>query len=225
MYLMEFTPLSILVASLIVILTASVRFHYPFRFQYYCYFFRKHPAIVKKVLARSFLKNKTAVGLLDKATYEILEGAYEEAEKYLKEGIQKVLHLRGVRNRLIRTFFYNHITWLLYYKGDYKESLALALQLYEKAPATPNILALISCNFARLGEIGRAIEVMSRVTNMKKVSPPILLSCQAEIEAAKGNLHQALLLLDQAKQKKTYHSIYFILHEVDKRIGQLKKTA
>lgn len=101
----------------------------------------------------------------------------------------------------------------------------LALQLYEKAPSTPNILALIACNFARLGEIGRAIEVMSRVTKKKKVNPAILFSCQAEIEAAKGNLNQALILLDKVKEKKTGNSIYFSLHEVDKRIGQLKKTA
>ncbi len=225
MYLMELTPLSILMGIVFVILTASVRFHYPFRYQYYCYLFRKHPSMVKKILARSFIKNKTAIGFLDKATHEFLEGAYDEAEKYLMEGIKKVIHLRGVRNRLIRTFFYNYFSWLLYYRGQYKESLDLALQLYEKAPSTPNILALISCNFARLGEIGRAIEVMSRVTNLKKINPTILLSCQAEIEAAKGNLNQALQLLDRAKEKKTYHSIYFIHHEVDKRIGQLKKTA
>lgn len=113
MNLMELTPISVLIGCAIVILTASVRFHYPFRYQYYCYLFRKHPSIVKKILARSYLKNKTAVAFLDKATYEILEGAYDEAERYLMDGIHKVLHLRGVRNRLIRTYFYNHFSWLL----------------------------------------------------------------------------------------------------------------
>ncbi|RXT13614.1 M48 family metallopeptidase [Ammoniphilus sp. CFH 90114] len=225
MNVIEPTPLSFTVGLVMVLFIALFRFHFPFRYQYICILFRRSPYWVKRILNRSYHKNRSSVGLLDRATKEILDERYDEAEKYVLEGVQKVIQLRGLRNRLIRTLFYNHLSWILYYRGQYKESLEISIRLYEKVPSTPNILALISCNFARIGEIGQAIEVMAKLSAIKRVNPIVLLSCEAEIEAAKGNIQKAVQLLHQAKGRKSHTSIYFILPEIDKRIGQLKKTA
>ncbi|WP_134698547.1 M48 family metallopeptidase [Ammoniphilus sp. YIM 78166] len=223
---MELTPLSFTIGFVVVLVIATLRFYYPFRYQYLCLLFRRSPNGVKRLLHRSYRKNRSAVGLLDRATMEILEGHYDEAEKFVLKGIQQILQVRGLRNQLIRTFFYSHLSWILYYRGQYKESLEISIRLYERVPSTPNILALISCNLARVGEIGRAIEVSAKLKQMKRISPTILLSCEAEIEAAKGNIQKALKLLDQAKlQKKSHFSIYFIHYEIEKRIGELNKSA
>lgn len=219
------TPLSLLAGGIAVASVALFRFHFPFRYHYCCYFVKKNPKLVKRLLQRSYMKNKTAVGLLDKATVEMLRGSYEEAEKYLLEGIQHVFHSRGVQNRAIRKIMFNHLAWLLYYKGCHQESLSVALRLYEKFPSTPNILALIACNFARMGEIARAIDVFKAMSKSKKASASILLTCQAEIEAAKGNAQKAIQLFQQAKNKRSYASVCFMIFEIEKRIGQLRKSA
>ncbi len=223
---MELTPLSFTMGFLAVLIIATLRFYYPFRYQYLCLLFRGSPHAVRRLLQRSYRKNRSVVGLLDRATKEILEGHYDEAEKFVLKGIKQILQVRGLRNQLIRTFLFSHLSWILYYRGQYQESLEISIRLYERVPSTPNILALISCNLARVGEIGRAIEVAAKLNQLKRVNPIILLSCEAEIEAAKGNVSKAIQLLDQAKlRKRSQFSIYFINHEIEKRIGQLNKTA
>lgn len=225
MNVIEPTPLSLTLGLITVILVAFIRFYFPFRYQYLCLLFKRSPVWVKRILLHSYNRNRSAVGLLDRATKEILDGEYDNAETYILSGIEKVVRLRGLRNRLIRILFFNHLSWILYYRGKHKESLELAFRLYEKVPSTPNILALILCNFARIGEVGQAIEIMTKLSGMKRVQPIILLGCEAEIEAAKGNLQKAVQLFDQAKGRKEHTSIYFILPEIDKRINQLKKSA
>ncbi|RKD25506.1 hypothetical protein BEP19_00740 [Ammoniphilus oxalaticus] len=225
MGLLELSPLSVVIGVIAMTAIAFIRFHFPFRYHYFCYLVKQRPKLVNKLLLRSYKKNKTAVGLLDKATCEMMDGAYDDAEKYLLEGIQQVLKSHGMQNRVIRNFFFNHLSWLLYYKGSHRESLEIALRLYEKAPSTPHILALISCNFARIGEVGQAIEAFSQLSRMEKESSPTLLTCRAEIEAAKGNPKKAVKLFHQAKNKKSYASICFIMYEIEQRIGQLTKTA
>ncbi|MEW9672831.1 tetratricopeptide repeat protein [Ammoniphilus sp. 3BR4] len=225
MNVIEPTPLSLTLGLITVILVAFLRFYFPFRYQYLCLPFKRSPHWVKRILIRSYHRNRSAVGLLDRATKEILDGDYDKAETYILTGIEKVIKLRGLRNRLIRTLFYNHLSWILYYRGQHRESLEIAFRLYEKVPSTPNVLALILCNLARIGEVGQAIEIMTKLSGMRRVKPIILLGCEAEIEAAKGNLQKAVQLFDQAKGRKEHTSIYFNLPEIDKRINQLKKTA
>lgn len=225
MEIFDVSPVSFFLGITVVIGIALIRFYFPFRYRYLCYLVKKSPKLIEKLLLRSYKKNRTAVGLLDKATNDILTGAYEEAEKHIINGIQLVIPLRGFQNRLIRNFFFQHLSWLLYYKGNHQESLQIALRLYEKVPTTPNILALISCNFSRLGEIGKAIEAKSLLAKKGKAASSIVLSCEAEIEAAKGNLQKAVELYHQAKKKKSYASIYFHISEIEKRIVQLTKVA
>ena len=225
MEMFELSPLSFFLGIATVIGVALLRFHFPFRYQYFCYFVKNRPKLIKKILTRSYLKNKSAVGILDKATSDILAGSYDDAEKHILEGINLVLNSGGARNQIIRNYLFNHLSWLLYYKGLHRESLEIALRLYEKIPSTPNILALISCNFARIGEIGKAIEIKSEYIKKGKTNPSVILSCEAEIEAAKGNLQKAVELFNKAKKKKSYISVCFHHPEIEKRIGQLTKAA
>ncbi|HJV46950.1 MAG TPA: hypothetical protein VJ824_14625 [Bacillota bacterium] len=224
MHYIQLSPLSIMVGFAAVLVTAFIRFHYAFRYQYLCLLFKRKPSIIKKLLERSYQKNRSVVRLLDKSTKEILEGEYDQAEKFIIEGIQLARERKGLQSQLIRTIFYRNLSWILYYKGHYKESLQIAISLYEKTSATPGILALISCNFARLGDIQRAVEALAQLTQMGKAHSSILLPCKAEIEAAKGNWDQAVNLLAQAQKMNTKISVQFIMSELEKRITQLKKA-
>jgi tetratricopeptide (TPR) repeat protein len=224
MHFFQLSPLAVMTGIGAVIAAAFLNFHYAFRYQYLCVLVRKRPSSVKRLLERSYLKNRTIVGLLDKSTKEILEGDYDQAEKFIIEGIGQARQKRTLQSQFVSTTLYRNLSWILYYKGHYKESLQVAISLYEKAPTATDMLALISCNFARLGDIQRAVEALAKLTQMKKAEIFELLPCKAEIEAAKGNSEKAVDLLDQAKQVQTKVSIKFIITELEKRISQLQKA-
>jgi hypothetical protein len=224
MHLFQFSPLSVTIGIAVIILSVFIQFHFPFRYQYLSYLFRRNPALVKRLLQRSYRKNHTIIGLLDKSTKELLDGNYESTQKYITAGLQLTKKSQTAENQLAALFLYSNLSWTLYYQGKFRESLQIALQVYEQNQL-PNILALICCNYARIGNLHQAVETHSELSTLNGVSSLVLLPCRAEIEAAKGNPEAAIHLLYQVKKQHQDGTAYFILQEIDNRIVQLKKPA
>jgi tetratricopeptide (TPR) repeat protein len=225
MTLFSFNALAVLAGIFAMLIAAFLRFHLPFRYRYLCLIVRKKGEAVKRLLERSYQKNRSVVGILDKSTKELLEGNYEKAQHFILEGISQAKKRSGFLNRFVLTLLFCNLSWIFYYKGQFKESLQIALQIYERNPFSPHMIALISCNFARLGEIQEAVEAYAKLEQMKKAKPSLLLPCQAEIEAAKGNVDFALQLYQEASQRKENTLTSFTVVEINNRMTELKKPA
>lgn len=221
----SFNALSVLAGIFAMLTVAFLRFHLPFRYQYLCVLVRKKGEAVKRLLERSYQRNRSIVGILDKSTKELLEGNYEKAQHFILEGISQAKKGSGLLNRFVLTLLFCNLSWIFYYKGQFKESLQIALQIYERNPFSPHMVALITCNFARLGDIQEAVEAYAKLEQMKKAKVSLLLPCQAEIEAAKGNVDSALQLLEEASQREITTLTSFTTIEIHNRMAQLKKPA
>lgn len=216
---------SVFAGIVAVIVVAMFRIHYPFRYQYYCLLFRNNPKWMKKLLQRSFQKNKDhLVGMLDKSSKEILEGDYDQAEHFIVEGLKKSKEFSGSIQLLITHMFYYNLALIFYFRGQYDKSLQMAFNVYQFDQGLNNALALIICNFARMGEIQQAVEALAELKRKRRLKRGLLLPCLAEIEAAKGNHNQAIYLLEKAKRYLDHFSIHLMNRELEKRILELKEN-
>ncbi len=224
MSIFDLNATSVLVGLSAVLLTALLRMHYPFRYQYLCMLFRNRPDMIKKLLNRSSRKNRHVVGKLDQSSKEIMDGEYEKAEQTILTAILKIQSQpKSALNQVISHLLYYNLALTLYYRKNYNKSLQILMNVYQYDPGLTNALALMICNFARKGEIQLAVESLSELKQKRRVNQGLMLPCIAEIEAAKGNYGKAIRLLERTKKMTNYLNIHLTNGELDKRIKELRQ--
>lgn len=224
MELFDLNAVSVLGGLSAVILVAFFRLHWPFRFQYIATFFRNRPTTVNRLLDTSFHKNRSRpVAMLDKSTQEIMAGNYEEAEKYIAQGLAICKENRTIFNQaMIHYLFYNLAT-VYFYSGKYKDALNVAFRVFERDRGLTNALGVIVCAYARLGQTQYAVEAFQLMPK-RRLKSELRLFCLAEIEASKGNYALAIDYLRQLGGHSHALTMYLNPQEIEKRLKEWAKA-
>ncbi|MBO8171311.1 MAG: hypothetical protein H0Z33_05375 [Bacillaceae bacterium] len=226
MQIFDLNMTSVLAGLTAIIVVALFRMHYPFRYQYLCMLFGNRPDRIKKLLQRSYKKNRSLVGILDKSSKEILDRNYDRAAQTVLSGILTVqTRPKTTLNQVISHLLYYNLALTLYYRKNYNKSLQILQNIYQYDPGLTNALALMICNFARQGDIQMAVESLMELKEKRRVNPGVMLPCLAEIEAAKGNYTKAIRLLQRSKRFTNHLNILLLNGELEQRITELQQEA
>lgn len=207
-----------------VLLVMFLRLHWPFRFQYIAYLFKRRPESRLRWLDASYRKNRSrSVAMLDKSTHEILIGNYELAEKYIVQGLNVCKERPSLFNQAMIHYLFYNLAIVYYSSGRYNEALEVAFRVYQRDQGMTDSLAVITCAHARLGEVESAQEAYNLIAKKRSARDWKLL-CLAEIEAAKGNYEHALSHLRQLMGSST-HFQHLNRAELEKRLEEWQKAA
>lgn len=225
MELFELNTASTLSGIAAVLSIAFLRFQWPFRYRYIGLLHRNDPDRMIKWLERSYSRNRVrTVAMLDKSASEILSGRYDDAEKYVLEGLSVCHENPTLFHRVIlQSLFYN-LSIIYFYRGNYREAIEVALRLYEGDRHMTHALVIAVCSFARLGDISSAIDAM-RLIPPKHRRKHLKLFCSAEIEAAKGNYLLALHHMKELRALPYSPYLYLTPIQIDKRIEEITKAS
>lgn len=207
-----------------VLLVMFLRLHWPFRFQYIAYLFKRRPESRLRWLDASYRKNRSrSVAMLDKSTHEILIGNYELAEKYIVQGLNVCKERPSLFNQAMIHYLFYNLAIVYYSSGRYNEALEVAFRVYQRDQGMTDSLAVIACAHARLGEVESAQEAYKLIAKKRSARDWKLL-CLAEIEAAKGNYEHALAHLRQLLGNST-HFQHLNRAELEKRLEEWQKAS
>ncbi|MDH4615750.1 hypothetical protein [Brevibacillus sp. AY1] len=207
-----------------VLLVMFLRLHWPFRFQYIAYLFKRRPESRLRWLDASYRKNRSrSVAMLDKSTHEILIGNYELAEKYIVQGLNVCKERPSLFNQAMIHYLFYNLAIVYYSSGRYNEALEVAFRVYQRDQGMTDSLAVIACAHARLGEVESAQEAYKLIAKKRSARDWKLL-CLAEIEAAKGNYEHALAHLRQLMGNST-HFQHLNRAELEKRLEEWQKAS
>lgn len=215
MELLHLNWISVVSGLAAVLVVVFIRLHWPFRFQYMSFLF-KRPERIMRLLEASYRRNNTRmVAILDKSTREIMSGNYDVAEQFIAKGLTVCKNTPSLFNQAMAQYLFCNLSTVYYFRGNYAEALDLALRVYERDHTSSNALTIIVCSQARLGDLQGAIEAYGLIG--KKARNEQQLFCQAEIEAAKGNFSKALSCLHQLTYLRYFYTINLGRMELEKR--------
>lgn len=225
MEILELNVVSTLSGVAAVLLVAFLRLHWPFRFQYIGALFRRRPELVKRWLDASFRRNGSrTVAMLDKSTSEIMSGNYEQAEKFIVEGLSSCKEKPSLFNQAMVHYLFYNLSIIYLHRGKYEEALEVAFRVYERDQSLTNALGIIICAQARLGDVGGAWEAYELLPK-KKTRQELHLFCLAEIEAAKGNFERAVTHLNKLLHLRFSTILYLSRTEIEKRLEEWTKSS
>jgi len=222
---LELNGTSTLAGVAAVLLVALIRLHWPFRFQYIGRLYKRKPEKMMRWLELSYRKNRTrAVAMLDKSTREIMAGNYDAAERFIAHGLSVCKEQPTLFHRALVHYLFFNLSIVCFTCGRYDDALEIAFRVYGRDRSLTNALGIIVCAHARLGDILHAQEAFDLIVK-KRADRSLLLFCQAEMEAAKGNFERAVLHLHQLLSLPSPCALYLNRTEIEKRLDEWTKAS
>ncbi|UFJ43068.1 hypothetical protein LOK74_11520 [Brevibacillus humidisoli] len=225
MELLDLNATSVLCGLAVVLMTAFIRLHWPFRFQYIGSMFRRKPDRLMRWLEASYRKNRSrSVAMLDKSTHEIMSGNYEQAEQCVAEGLALCKNSPTLFHQAMIHYLFYNLSTIYFYQGKYKDALEVAFRVFERDNRLFNALGVIICAYARMGEVQGAWE-MYQLLPQKRVRVELRLFCLAEIEAAKGDYGRAVHYLHRLIGQHYFMTMHLNHEQIEKRISEWTKAS
>jgi|GEM_PF-643721 len=225
MELLELNLVSTLSGVAAVLFVLFVRLHWPFRFQYISAIFKRNPERSMYWLDCSYRRNRTrSVAALDKSTSEIMAGRYEEAERYIAEGLNICKNDPTIFHQSMVHYLFYNLAALYLHRGRTQEALELAFRVYERDHSLVQVLAIMVCAHARIGDVQGALEAF-QVMVKKKINPELKLYCLAELEAAKGNMDLAAQYLRKVLAMRFPAILYLTRQQIEQQLEEWTKAS
>ncbi|MBO8163251.1 MAG: hypothetical protein H0Z34_05925 [Brevibacillus sp.] len=225
MELLELNTASVLSGLAAVLLTAFIRLHWPFRYQYIGSLFRRKPEWLMRWLEVSYRKNRArSVALLDKSTHEIMSGNYEQAEQCIAKGLALCKESPTPFHQVMVHYLFYNLSTVYFYQGKYKDALEVAFRVFERDNGLLNALGVMICAYARMGDVQGAVELY-QLLPQKRARIELRLFCLAEIAAAKGDYTKAIHYLRRLNGHHYFLSMHLRHEEIEKRISEWTKAS
>lgn len=225
MELLELNLVSTLSGVAAVLFVLFIRLHWPFRFQYMSALHKRNPVKSMYWLDRSYRRNRTrSVAALDKSTCEIMAGRYEEAERYIAEGLNLCKEDPSLFHQSMVHYLFSNLATLYLHRGRTQEALDLAFRVYERDHSLVQMLAIMVCAHARGGDVQGAWEAF-QVMVKKKIAPELKWYCLAELEAAKGNMELATQYLRKVLAKRFPAILYLNRQQIEQQLEEWTKAS